>query len=538
MPLSMIRLRPVPLLAVALLLASACGGGDSSGGAAGTPTTGGNATVAFRSDFDGFNPLTNSAQVTDEVIKYMLFTPIVQFDSAFNARPYLAERWELTDEGVTFHLRQGVTWHDGRPVTAEDVKFTFDRAKDPATGAGIIAANLGMVKSATVVDPQTIRFEFVAPHAQALEDFWWAPVPKHLLESVPAAQMAQAPFNQKPVGSGPFRFVSWEQGQTMTVEANPAFPAALGGRPRLDRVTFRVIPEATIRLTELVSGSIQADLFIPPSQAQQLESQGGVEILKSPSRSFVYMGWNNEREPFRDAAVRRALAMATDRDKIIEALLFKYGEPVGSLIPPFSPLAPELQPIPFDAAGAKALLAQAGWTDGNGDGILDKGGRPLRFTLLTNASNQLLQDVATVIQQQLKAVGADAQIRTLEFQTLLQQHRARDYEAVLANWSWDYFRPDPTPLFSCAEARKESSPNRAGYCNPQADQLMEAGLREADAGRAKSTWAEYSRIVQQDQPITPLYWSVDLTAVGPTLQGVSTDPRGQLVNVTRWWVGR
>ena len=121
----------------------------------------------------------------------------------------------------------------------------------------------------------------------------------------------------------------------------------------------------------------------------------------------------------------------------------------------------------------------------NGDGIVEKGGRPLRFTLLTNASNQLLLDIATVMQEQLKLVGADAQIRSLEFQTLLQQHRARDYEAVLANWAWDYFRPDPTPLFSCAEARKESSPNRAGYCNPQADELMAAALREPDPDRRR-----------------------------------------------------
>jgi peptide/nickel transport system substrate-binding protein len=169
---------------------------------------------------------------------------------------------------------------------------------------------------------------------------------------------------------------------------------------------------------------------------------------------------------------------------------------------------------------------------------MEKGGRPLRFTVLTNASNQLLLDIATVVQQQFKLVGADAQIRSLEFQTLLQQHRARDYEAVLANWSWDYFRPDPTPLFSCAEARKESSPNRAGYCNPRADELLTSGIREPDPARAKATWQQYSQILQQDQPITPLYWNVDLTAAGPTLQGVSTDPRGQLVNVSQWWMGR
>ncbi|HEV2149667.1 MAG TPA: peptide-binding protein [Longimicrobiaceae bacterium] len=527
-------------VAAALLLA-ACGGGDTGGGGAGgdagSPQQGGTAVVGVRSDFGGFNPVTNSAAVTDDIIKHMLFTPLVQYDEKLNVQPYLAESWELTDTAVTFRLRDDVTWHDGRPVTAEDVKFTFDLAKNPESAAGIVGAYLPMVKSATVVDPRTIRFGFVAPHASPLEGFWWAPVPKHLLEGVAPSELSRAPYNLNPVGSGPFKFASWQQGQQLTLEANPQFPETLGGRPKVDRVVFRIVPEATTRMTELTNGAMDADLSILPAEGQQVKERGGgAEIEQFPSREFTYVGWNNAREPFRDARVRRALAMSINREEIIQALMFGFAQPAGSVIPPFSPLNPGLEPLPFDPAAAKRLLQEAGWQDTNGDGILEKGGQPLRFTLITNAANQLYQDIATVIQRQLRQVGAQVEIRTLEFQTMLQQHKAREYDAILSNWSWDYFRPDPTPLFSCAEARKPQSPNRTGYCNPQADQLVETGLRASDAGRAKQIWTQFSQIVQQDQPLTPLYWTEELMGVGPRLQGVETDARGELVNAPEWWL--
>jgi peptide/nickel transport system substrate-binding protein len=528
----------------ALLLLAACGGGGDAGGGgggadAGTPVNGGTGIVAVKADFGGFNPVTNSALATDDVIKYMLYTPLIQMDEKLEPKPYLAESWDLQPDHVTFKLRQDVKWHDGQPVTAEDVKFTFDLAKNPESAGGLVSTYLGLVKSATVIDPYTIRFDFTAPHAQPLEGFWWAPAPKHLLKDVPPAQLTQAPFNNNPVGSGPFKFGSWQQGQALTLNANPDFPQALGGRPRLEQVVFRVIPEATTRQTELTNGAVDVDyaLTSAPDAARQFKQRGGgVQVEQYPSREMTYLGWNNEREPFRDPRVRRALAMSIDRGKIIQGLLSGFGQPAGSVIPPVTPLAPDVQPLPFDPAAAKRLLAEAGWQDSNGDGILDKGGKPLRFNLVTNASNQLFQDIAQVIQSQLKAVGVQADIRTLEFQTMLQQHKARDYDAILTNWTWDYFRPDPTPLFSCEQAKKPQSANRVGYCSPQADQLMEAGLRETDAGRAKQTWTQFSQVIQQDQPLTVLYWTEELAGIGRRLQAAEMDARSKLVNAREWWI--
>ncbi|MDQ3557437.1 MAG: ABC transporter substrate-binding protein [Gemmatimonadota bacterium] len=531
--------------AVALLLAlvlAACGGGDGGAGGAradaGPAVPGGTAIFGILGDFQAFNTITNTYSAGDEVMKFMLFTPLIQFDQNLNPVPYLAERWELTDNNVTFHLRDDVRWHDGQPLTAEDVKFTFDLAKNPEAASLLGSAYLNMVQSATVIDPHTIRFDFVAPHAQAMDGFWWAPMPRHLLQNVAPAELAQAPFSRNPTGSGPFRFVRWDAGQSLTLEANDEFTPALGGRPNLDRVVFRIIPEATTMVTELLSGTTDAIGYtLLPDQAQQVQSSNQAELHHYPHREFFYIGWNPQRPQFADPAVRRALTMGINRAQIIEALMGGFGQPAEGMIPPWSPLYTEIQPLPYDPAAARQLLAQAGWQDRNGDGIVENAqGQPFRFTLITNQSNQLRVDIATVVQQQLRAIGVDAQLRTLEFQSMLQQHRGRDYDAILSGWILDTFRVDPTPLFSCEQARTPNSANRTGYCNPRADQLIQQGMRTTDAGQAQQVWAEFSRVLQQDQPLTFLFWSEDLAGVGPRLQGVEMDVRSKLVNVSEWWI--
>jgi peptide/nickel transport system substrate-binding protein len=530
----------------ALVVAAACGGGDSGApggnGGGGGGARGGTAIVGILGNLQSFNPVTNTASTVQDIERYMLFTPLIQFDEKLQPKPYLAESWTMDgDTGVTMKLRRDVKWHDGQPVTAEDVKFTFDLAKNPKATSGLVGSvYLTQVKSATVVDPHTIRFTFTAPHAQALEDFWWSPIPKHILGNVAPEALTQHPFNQKPVGSGPFKFGDFRPNQSLMMEANPDFPASMGGPPKLQRVVFRMIPEATTLVTELLNGT--ADVIgytLLPDQAAQVQRQPNYKLNHYPSREFYYIGWNNEREPFKDPVVRRALAMAINKEAMIQGLLRGFGKPAYGVIPPWSPMYTDLSATGrYDVAAAKQLLAQAGWRDTNGDGILEKNGKPLRFTLLTNSENQLRKDVQAFVQQQLKAVGADAQVRTIEFQTMLQQHKARDYDAVVTGWVLDTFRVDPAALFSCAEAQKKGSPNRTGYCNPQADQLMERGLRATSDAQAKEEWTRFSQLIQQDQPLTTLFWIDDMAGVGPRLQNVVMDPRSKLVSVAQWTKGR
>jgi peptide/nickel transport system substrate-binding protein len=339
------------------------------------------------------------------------------------------------------------------------------------------------------------------------------------------------------VGSGPFKFGEWKANQSLTLVANPEFPEALGGRPNLDRVVFRVTPEATTMVTELVNGTADMAAYtLQPDQAKQVQQQRGLDLRHYPSREFTFFAWNNTRPLFADPRVRRALTLAIDRQRIIDGLLGGFAQPATGMIPAWSPMYTQLQPLPHDVNQARQLLAQAGWTDTNNDGVVDKGGQPLKFTLTINSANRTHSDIAQVVQEQLKAVGVAIDIRPQEFQSMLQQYKAREYDAVLANWSLDTFKVDPTPLFSCAQARVKGSANRTGYCNPRADQLAEQGMRSTDPAQAKQVWAQWAQLIQQDQPITFLYWSEDIAGVGPRVQNVEADARSKIVNIRDWWV--
>lgn len=528
--------RPLRLfVAVTVAIAAACGGGDAGVPfEAGDPEPGGTAVVAVSSDFQAFNPVSNTALVTAEVINFMLFTPLIQFDEDLEAVPALAARWDLDDEGVTFTLHNDLSWHDGQPVTASDVLFTFELAKDPQTASLLESAYLTMIESARVLDDHTIRFEFVAPHSQPMQAFWWAPLPRHLMADVQPAQLAQAPFNRQPVGNGPFRFASWTAGQQLVLEATEDYPESLGGRPMLDRVVFRVVPEATTRLTEILTGAIDVNYALLPDEAQQIEQQTRARLIRYPGREFLYVGWNNARAPFDDARVRRALAMGINRPGLIDALMFGYGRPAAGMIPPWSPVDPGIEPLPYDPDGARALLQEAGWTPGP-DGIMRRNGQLLRFNMLSS-EDRLRQDLTVVIQQQLRQIGVDVQVRAVEFQSLIQQHRDREYESVLSGWVLDSFRVDPSPLFSCEEAQRPASANRAGYCSAEADRLSLAGLQESDDARAEEIWGEFSRLLQNDQPITFLAWPDQVAAISERLQGVEMDVRGKLLNAPDWWI--
>lgn len=513
---------------------AACGGDD--GGAAGGGE-GGTVIVGMRSDFSGLNPITNASIDTDQIMKYGLYTPLIQYDENLEPRPYLAESWEMHgDTAVTFRLRQDVNWHDGQPVTAEDVKFTFDMAKTPETGSLIGSAYLGSVESAEVIDPYTIRFAFSEPHAQAIEDFWWAPVPKHLLEDVSPAEMANAPFNRSPVGSGPFRFGEWLANERLVLTRNDSFPEALGGPPAAQRVVFRVVPEPATLLTELVTGGIQIDMPLEPDQTTRVEQSEDLELHSFPGNTLFYLGWNNQRAPFDRALVRRAMTLAIDRQEIIDGLLAGYGRTATSTVPPWHQFYPDIEPLPNDAAQAQQLLEQAGWRDRNGDGIRENAeGEPLQFTILTS-ERPLNRAIVEVLQNQLRQVGADVQIEVLEFQTMLAQHRNREFDVVLSNWILDNFQmaSAPNSLFHSSQAEIEGSANRSGVRIPQLDRLIEEGAAATDPAQAQEVWRRFTEVLQEEQPFTFMFWLDELAASNAAVSGVQMDQRGEFQGMAEW----
>jgi peptide/nickel transport system substrate-binding protein len=527
------RLRLCAATFCAAMLLTACGGGSSD--------RGGSVIVGMRSDFGGFNPITSSAAYDMEINNYALFTPLVQYDENLDVRPYLAESWELQDDtAVVFRLRQDVRWHDGQPVTAHDVEFTFNMAKNPETASIIGSAFLREVASARVVDDYTIAFRFVRPHAQALENFWWAPAPRHLLQNVAAAEMRNAPFNRQPVGSGPFRFHSWRASEQIVLVRNDDFPDGLGGPAAADRVVFRVIPEASTLLTELLTGGIHVNIPLTPDQVRQVRENQDTDLHSFPGRTVYYVGWNNARPPFDDPRVRRALAHAINRQEIVDALLYGEGELASSTIPNWHRLSPRAEPVAFDADQAGRMLDQAGWTDRDGDGIRENAqGQRLSFTLLSS-DDQLRRSVVEVLQNQLRRAGADVQIRVMEFQTMLQNHRNRDFDAIFTNWVLDNFdlASAPMSLLHTSQAEIEQSPNRSSVRIPQLDAAIERAAIATDENQVRQAWADFTQIIQQQQPITFMFWLNELAASRSNVHGVAMDPRGEFRSIAEWSVSR
>ncbi len=490
--------------------------------------------LGYASELQGLNPIVSTDQNANELIYYLLFTPLVTYDADFRPAPGMAESWVLSDSAVTFQLRDDLTWHDGTSVTSRDVAFTFERAKDPDSASPIAAAYLANVASVEILGEYEVRFHFSAPHSEPLEDFFWPPAPAHLLEDVPSSELLRAPFNRAPVGNGPYRFVRWDVNQQLVFTANPFYPPGLGGPPEIADVVYRIIPDQTTMLAELLSGGIQMDGPLAPSDAARIGNAENLQMLSFPWRQFAYVGWNTRRPQFADPAVRRALAMAIDRESLVQTVLEGHGTQASGPIPPWHRYAPDLAPLPHDVEQARALLEAAGWRDSDGDGIRERAGVRLSFELLANQRNPIYGDIAQIIQANLRAVGVEVFPRLLEWQTVLSMHRGRDFDAVLTNWVLDNFRVDPRSLFHGSQVAIANSANRSSYSNPIADSLMDVGSRSTDDDVAKEVWAEFSRVLQADQPVTFLFWQDELAGVSHDLAGVVMDARGELVTLPRW----
>lgn len=544
------------ILALPAFLLSACGGGDAADiDVSDLPEEeryGGTAVVASFSDLQTMNALVASDNTSMMIARELLYMPLIKYDADLQPVPWLAERWDTVHVApdsleLTFHLRDDVLWHDGEPTTARDVAFTFERAIDPSTAFPNAQNFDNWNPDVEVPDDRTVRFRLRA-HADFLDMMYQLPaMPEHILGEVPPQELLNHPFGtREPVGNGPFRFARRDVGQQWIFAANDDFPEALGGRPYLDRWVYRLIPEQTTLMTELMTGSIDMYMQPRPDQVQRMEGERGIDIESAPYRQWTYVAWNTRRPMFAEAEVRRALTMAIDRQAIVDALLYGYGDVGRGTSTPgnwsYDPDDPETL-LPYDPRQAREMLEAAGWEDRNGDGILqNEEGEPFRFTLITNAGNELRSEITQIIQAQLRRVGVDAQLRTVEWNTMIRQlqgslnsdgEREREYDAAVVAWV-SFFRQDDKGLL---HSDNMNGPYQyVGWSTPRTDELIDTLVVEMDRDEARPLWQEYQRLFVQESPYTVLHYPDRLMAKRTRLRNVEFDTRSEFVNVGEWFI--
>ncbi len=489
--------------------------------------------IGLTSDFDTLLELGTANSDALHVIEEMLFLTLCELDETLSLQPRLAESWQISPDGkaITFTLRGDALWSDGQPVTAEDVLFTYALATNPQVGYTGRDRFAG-IDTVKVRDPHTIRFKFKKAYPDALLDLQIPILPKHILASVPPEQLRQAAFNRQPVGNGPFVLKEWRANDRIVFEANEHY---YGGRPKLDRVVFRIVPDETVLLSSLLTGEIDLLPYVAPNKLGEIERQPELRLMRYPDRGYSFLALNLKRPVFEDRSVRQAITKAVQRQNLVDVLLNGQGRLIPGPIPPYFWASDESLPVDvFNPEEAKNLLELAGWTDRDGDGVRETNGRALEFTMKTNADNKLRSDALVMMQADLEKAGIQAKPELLEFGKLVEDVlQRRDFDTVLLSWKTGY-AADPSQVWH-SEAIQNGY-NLISYSNPRVDSLLVAAREESDRAKAKPPWYEFQRLVAADCPYVFLYNQDNPAAVRQRLQNVKMDMRGYLVNVEAWVV--
>ena len=498
---------------------------------------GGTLVVAGRGDPVSMNSLVSTEFESEQHQIFALFVTLVSNDEDYEPLPYLARSWEFDSDTseVVFHLRHDLEWHDGTPVTARDVAFTFQRLKDPAVPFPN-PSYFDYWDAVEVVDPVTVRF-FLRPHANAL--FGWtqtAIMPEHILGDVAPEELESHPFGLlSPVGNGPFRFVERVPGDRWVFEANPDFPEDLGGRPYLDRLVYRQIPDEFALAAALRTGEVDLVIDASPSMYDQVKDDSTIVMTSYSAPEYAFIAWNSRRPQFADPAVRRALTMAIDRETLVQAVLGGNGTVAPGPVGPWHwAYDSTWTPTPYDPEGAAAILEEAGWTDSDGDGVRDRAGEALRFELLATPRSDW-SAIQTLAQAYLGEVGVEVVPVVREQGALIPMVIGADrrFDAVIIGWARDVPLND-LDLWACDQVGQPFQ--FTSYCNPELDVVLDSIPLVADRERLRSLIGRYHELIFADQPYTFLYYLDRVDLLRSPVYGVDIESRGDWVNVARWWL--
>lgn len=478
------------------------------------------------------NPITATDAYASRINDYIYESLVKRDERSMELVPQLAESWEVSEDHLTyvFQLKRNVTWQDGKPFTARDVLFSYERIMDPKVDAPHLRNYYQDIEALEMLDDFTVRYRYRIPYYRALDFCGGIPiVPAHLFQE--ADNFNRHPIGRQPMGTGPYRLVRWDTGKEIVLVRNENY---WGLKPHLLQHVFKVITEPTAALHVLKQGGLDMMSLRPIQWARQTQSrrfEQDFQKLKYYLPSYSYIGWNSRRPFFSDKRVRRAMTLLMDRETFLKKILLGFGTVISGPFYVNSPDYDKSIPLyPYDPREALALLKEAGWEDRDGDGLLDKDGQPFVFEFLLSAGSRTGEQIATVLQENLKAVGIRMRIRNLEWAVFIQRIDNRDFDACTLAWSmgWD---SDPFQIWHSSQAEKGS--NFVGFENEEADRLIETARQEFDPEKRRALYHRFHAIVHEEEPYTFLFTTEALVALSRRFENVNVYPMG--LAPREWW---
>lgn len=534
--------------------------------------TGGFIIESSFADASQLNPILSADSASSDVNLKLYLQLVTQHPVTGEIVGEIAESWDVSEDGLTytFHLRDDIFWSDGEPLTAEDVKFTYD-----AIASDLVEtprkSNVELVESMEVVDDYTLQVNFTEIDCTALQNFTLGVIPAHAFADDYSDIMESAENTAPTVTSGPFIFSEWEPDSFVTLLANPDYYL---GAPNVEGWTYRIFADQSAELEALLAG--ETDVYTAGPQFVSV-IEGAIaegeplQIKKFFDDGYTYIGFNManpenpqpgwedldedgefdpdepplEQEPhpvFSDPAVRRAISHAIDYTNIINRVVFGEGtQAVGNILPAVEWAYDEtLQPYEFDTEMAAQILTDAGWEDTNGDGIRERDGQQLRFTLMTNAGNEVRENIAQIVKDRLESeeLGFAVDLEIIEFGTVVENLLGQTFDAVIIGWTGLGSDPEDSSFWAYRNDSPGGGFNFVSYYNEQVEENLNQArsLPGCDIGERGAMYTDIQAQILEDAPYAFLYVPLTNTVWNTRLQGIDPQPWQIYYNVEGWFL--
>ena len=478
-----------------------------------------------------------AGESASSAISSSIFNSLLKYDKNLELEGDLVQAWQISadQKTITFKLKPNLKWADNQALTSADVLFTWQAVTDEKN-ASPYASDFLLVKKAETPDSQTFRVTYEQAYAPALDS--WAGLqilPKHLLEG---KDLHTTAFARNPVGSNYYKLDSWKHGEHLKLSRNTN---SVLGPAQIDHLVSRIIPDNSAQFLELMADNIDLMGLDPIKYSRIIparpELQKKLALYKELGNSYTYMGFNLKHKPFDDVRVRRAINYAIDKQEIIDGVYLGLGINIASPYKPGTRWSnPALTPYPYDPAKARALLQEAGFTDSNGDGILERDGKPFSFEIITN-QNKEREKSAVLIQRRLKEIGIDVQIRAIEWASFISRFiKTGDFDVVVLGWGLG-LDPDQYNIWHSSQ-QAPGQFNFIGYNNPKIDKLLEQGRLELNPDKRMEIYHQFSATLLEDSPIVYLSAGYGLTAIHKRVKGIDNPapPAGIGHNSQDWYI--